>query len=435
MAHGSQTGRPHGPAAPNLEPPPRSRCARGSKKVFSPERLTGTRLATFLSGCHHRIAHSPTTDESARDARQRPEGGASAAQAECSLDPWHLGRRSCAHRVGERGAAGRQRPDGDAPEVGRGSLSLRKSAPPCRLAPIRRRQPGGGARARSRQRRRSTKLKTGSAVGLGGPPGADGAEADPVSFPLFGLRQALESVGTLWPHLKATAAPADTAVQWLGYGRLNRQRSSGWTRCGATGSSKISQPVSGYRSWPSRLCVSSWTVKTARVHICAPCRRPRSIRGCSARFSAVTDMSPTTRSRRTSRARLGSRGRSPGSSSPYFATPFALPISGMEPPSVTRLSGHPTSPTLQDVPRSAPCFTWPLGPEVSAELRLVGEEITRAHLERLRQYVELASIALDAEPATPQTDALRLSSGDVTSLVPRRAAEPRRVKRSVRPGR
>ena len=80
-------------------------------------------------------------------------------------------------------------------------------------------------------------------------------------------------------------------------------------------------------------------------------------------------------------------------------------------------------------------FTWPLGPEVSAELRLVGEEITRAHLERLRQYVELASIALDAEPAAPQTDALRLSSGDVTSLVPRRAAKPRRVKRSVRPGR
>jgi len=79
-------------------------------------------------------------------------------------------------------------------------------------------------------------------------------------------------------------------------------------------------------------------------------------------------------------------------------------------------------------------FTWPLGPEVSAELRLVGEEITRAHLERLRQYVELASIALDAEPATPMTDAPRLSSGDVVSLLPRRAAGTRRVRRSVRPG-
>jgi hypothetical protein len=80
-------------------------------------------------------------------------------------------------------------------------------------------------------------------------------------------------------------------------------------------------------------------------------------------------------------------------------------------------------------------FTWPLGPEVSAELRLVGQEITRAHLERLRQYVELASIALDAEPATPPTDALRTSSAEVVPLLPRRAAGPRRVRRSPRPGR
>jgi hypothetical protein len=80
-------------------------------------------------------------------------------------------------------------------------------------------------------------------------------------------------------------------------------------------------------------------------------------------------------------------------------------------------------------------FNWPLGQEVSAELRLVGDEITPAHFERLRKYVELASGALEAEPSTPPTPAARSSSGEIVRLLPQRAGRPRRVKGSVQPRR
>src|SRR5262249_56198248 len=68
--------------------------------------------------------------------------------AECSLAPRHrAGERSSIESAGAA-PRGRERPDGDAPEEGRGSLSLRKSAPPCRLAPNRQRESGGGRPAR-----------------------------------------------------------------------------------------------------------------------------------------------------------------------------------------------------------------------------------------------------------------------------------------------
>ncbi len=41
-------------------------------------------------------------------------------------------------------------------------------------------------------------------------------------------------------------------------------------------------------------------------------------------------------------------------------------------------------------------FIWPLSREVSAEVRLTGQEIKSAHLERLRQYLELAKAAIES---------------------------------------
>jgi hypothetical protein len=70
---------------------------------------------------------------------------------------------------------------------------------------------------------------------------------------------------------------------------------------------------------------------------------------------------------------------------------------------------------------------------VSAELRLVGDEITTAHLERLRQYVELVSSALEAGPPIPPTGAARPSLGKLVRLLPGHAAGPRKVRRSPRP--
>src|SRR5262249_19731754 len=143
--------------------------------------------------------------------------------AECSLAPRH--RAGEGSSIESAGAAprGRERPDGDAPEEGRGSLSLRKSAPPCRLAPNRQRESGGGSPARSRGRQRAMEMGPGMPVPLDGSHGPGGAGAGGASVPALGLSRALESVCALWSHMRATSAPADAAVRWLGYKHLSRR--------------------------------------------------------------------------------------------------------------------------------------------------------------------------------------------------------------------
>lgn len=47
-------------------------------------------------------------------------------------------------------------------------------------------------------------------------------------------------------------------------------------------------------------------------------------------------------------------------------------------------------------PRS---YSWALSKDVSAELRIVGDPLTKAEAERLRQYVDLTLGALVAEPS------------------------------------
>src|SRR5262249_13360259 len=138
--------------------------------------------------------------------------------------PLASGPRAFEHRVGERGIPGGQTPDGNAPEEGRGSLSLRKSAPPCRLAPRRQREEtGGGGPARSRGRQRAKETEPGSPVPLEGYHGTGGAEGEATWCPAFGLSQALESVCALWSHMRAGSAPPDTAVRWLGYKHFSRR--------------------------------------------------------------------------------------------------------------------------------------------------------------------------------------------------------------------
>ena len=312
-------------------------------------------------------------------------------------------------------------------------MSVRKSAPPCRLAPIRQRQLAGGARARSRRRRESTKLKTGSAVGLGGAPGAERAEAHPASFPLFGLRQALESVDTLWPHLKATAAPADTAVRWLGYKHLNRQaqlrldalRSYGLVEDGPAGIRLSQLAITIVRLRLNHQGGSSAYLRAVQAAALHP-RMFREILGSHghASYDAL-------------KAHLEGTLGFTGTMARKFIAVFRDTLRAAHlrdgAPKRDEASWTADEPhRAGGLSERARVFTWPLGPQVSAELRLVGQEITRAHLERLRQYVELASIALDAEPATPPTDALSRSSGEVVPLLPRRAAGPRRVRRSAR---
>ena len=271
---------------------------------------------------------------------------------------------------------------------------------------------------------------------LAGSPNAERAEANSASFPLFGLRQALESVDALWPHLKATAAPADTAVRWLGYKHLNRQaqlrldalRSYGLVE-EAPGGVRLSQLAVTI----VRLRLSHQDGSSAYLHaVQAAALHPRAFREILGSHGHASYDALKTHLEGT----LGFTGTMARKFIAVFRDTLRAAHFRDGAAEQDEASWTADEPYRAGGPSErARVFTWPLGPEVSAELRLVGQDISRAHLERLRQYVELASIALDAERATPPTDALRHSSGEVLPLLPRRAAGPRRGRRSAHPGR
>jgi hypothetical protein len=75
-------------------------------------------------------------------------------------------------------------------------------------------------------------------------------------------------------------------------------------------------------------------------------------------------------------------------------------------------------------------FNWPLGREVSAELHLVGAEITPAHLRRLRKFVELISLALEPGSLNQATSSDRAASPKIVRWPRRRASGPRPRRRS-----
>lgn len=50
------------------------------------------------------------------------------------------------------------------------------------------------------------------------------------------------------------------------------------------------------------------------------------------------------------------------------------------------------------------CYSWPLGHGTSVEVRFLGSELTPAHIELLRRYLQLAKSALsgNSQPAHPK---------------------------------
>jgi hypothetical protein len=103
-------------------------------------------------------------------------------------------------------------------------------------------------------------------------------------------------------------------------------------------------------------------------------------------------------------------------------TPQAADVGGVSMP-------HP--PSAYDGPSGhTRVFTWPLGREVSAELHLVGAEITPVHLRRLRKFVELASLALESGSPSQATSSDRAASPKIVRWPRPRASGPRPKRRS-----
>jgi hypothetical protein len=230
--------------------------------------------------------------------------------------------------------------------------------------------------------------------------------------------------------MRATSAPADTAVRWLGYKRLSR---------------RAQLRLAALRSYgliddgPAGIRLSQLAITIVRLRLDGQDGSSEYMRAVQA-----AALHP-----RAFRAILGSHGHASydalkthlehslgftGTTARKFIAVFRDTLG------VARFRdgafGSEASHTDEPYPARGPSgrvrlFNWPLGQEVSAELRLVGDDVTAAHLGRLRQYVELASIALEAGPSTPPAGAASLSSGEIVRLLPRRDAAPRRVRRTV----
>jgi excisionase family DNA binding protein len=49
-------------------------------------------------------------------------------------------------------------------------------------------------------------------------------------------------------------------------------------------------------------------------------------------------------------------------------------------------------------PSSERCYTWPLGPGITAEVRFCGQDVGPAHIDLLREYLDLVKRALSRQP-------------------------------------
>jgi hypothetical protein len=266
------------------------------------------------------------------------------------------------------------------------------------------------------------------------PHGAGGAGAEATSFPVFGLSQALESVRALWPHIKATSAPADTAVRWLGYKHLSPRaqirlaalRSYGLIEDGPAGVRLSQLAITILRLRMDRQDGSSEYLRAVQAAALHPgiFRNVFGSHGHASYDALKTHLEHT----------LGFTGTMARKFIAAFRDTLRvgrLRAGASERDEASRATDEPHP--VQGPSGRVRAFNWPLGQEVSAELRLVGDEVTTAHLDRLRQYVEIVSSALEAEPAVSPAGAAHPSSGKLVRLLPGHAAGPRRVRRSARP--
>ena len=261
-----------------------------------------------------------------------------------------------------------------------------------------------------------------------------GASAQAIRFPAIGLTHALESARALWLRSKDTPVPPETAVRLIGFKHLSRRAQVRLAALRSYG--LIEDDPAGIR-----LSSLALTIIRLRVHhregsseylgaVRVAALQPRAFRELFAShghasydtlkayleahfgFTAPTVRSFIAAFRDTigiARLREGASDRSetpPAADVGVMPTP--LPRSARDAP-----SGHTR------------VFNWPLGREVSAELHLIGAEITPAHLRRLRKFVELVSLALEPGFLDQATSSDRAASGKIVRWPRGRASGPR----------
>jgi hypothetical protein len=265
------------------------------------------------------------------------------------------------------------------------------------------------------------------------------ASAESIPFPAIGLTRALESVRALGLNSKETPVPPETAVRLLGFKHLSQRAQIRLAALRSYG--LIEDDAVGVRL--SRLAI---TIVRLRVHhgegsseylsaVRAAALQPRAFRELFASHGHASYetlkvylqshfgfTAPTVRSFIAAfRDTIGVARLRDEASDRSETSPAADAGAVATTPDVRGARDSPSGHTR--------VFIWPLGWEVSAELRLVGEEITPAHLRRLRKFVELASLALEAGPLKQARRTDRGASGKLLRARRRRAAGPRAGRR------
>ena len=225
------------------------------------------------------------------------------------------------------------------------------------------------------------------------------------NYPAIGLSQAIESARLLWDKEKRTPVTPDVAVKAMGYTSLN---GATLTRLSALKKYGLLE-ADGKRVRISQLAMRILHTQDGSEDrqraIDEAGFKPELFRELSASHADASDAALRSHL-------VVERGFSEAGAKNFIAAfrdtlALAKRANGeyssdksseergtMADTAVARVVGDPVRITDSVRTQHTRVFTWPLPNDTTAELRLTGGTITQAHLEMLRQYLELAKAAV-----------------------------------------
>lgn len=224
------------------------------------------------------------------------------------------------------------------------------------------------------------------------------------NYPAIGLSQAIKYVRQLWDKEKRTPVPPEVAVKALGYKALNgpsRTAISALRKYGL-----VEEGSSGVRVSDLAMTIlhdpkgsSEWQKAIQEAAF-----RPDIFREIYTDYADASDDAL--------RGHLLKKEFSPSGANQFIAAfRDTLALVKTLDPGYIKDKGtqeeekmpNGSEGQMAELPKgqggkpSTRIFSWPLSKDMSAELRITGGDIKASHLERLRQYLELAKLAVESE--------------------------------------
>lgn len=223
------------------------------------------------------------------------------------------------------------------------------------------------------------------------------------NYPSIGLSRAIEMAQTLWDKEKRTAVPYEVAAKALGYGAV-----SGPARTTLAALKKYGLLV---EDKSGMVKLSELAIRI--LHSADPEEKTRAVRDAALypplfrelRQTHLEGSDTALRSHLITRLNFSEIGAKQFIESfrdtmavSKLGEPGYSPAEKPEEGELMETTGSGTKELRSGpIPHKVRVFSWPLAKDVSAELRLMGEEIKSSHLELLAKYLELAKKAIAGE--------------------------------------